>query len=307
LQSPIPYSALVDRPPLRWPYTARVAVWIQVNLESFEFDRPNITLAPSLVPPPIPDVNNAGWRDYGARVGVWRMMDVLDKHGLRSSTPTNADVCVHFPEIIREAQKRGWEFMGHAVTNSRILSGLPEEQEREVIRTSLETLIAATGQRIRGWLGPGLAQTFRTNQLLAEAGLDYVSDWCNDDQPYPIEVTSGRLIGVPYCKDIGDIPVFVGAGQPAERWYQMLCEQFDVLYEEGAHSGRIYGLAIHPFISGVPFRSKWLDKALGYITSHDQVWITTAAEIADWYYEHYYDEALSKVRERQTSIRASGR
>jgi peptidoglycan/xylan/chitin deacetylase (PgdA/CDA1 family) len=304
MQSPIPYSALIDRPPLRWPDNARVAFWVQVNLESFEFDRPGIALAPTRADQPIPDVNNAGWRDYGVRVGVWRMMEVLDRYDLRSSTPTNSDVCLHFPEIIREAQKRHWEFMGHAITNSHILTGLPEDREREVIRTSLEALTTATGQRPRGWLGPGLAQTFRTNDLLAEAGLEYVSDWCNDDQPYPIEVRSGRLIGVPYCKDIGDIPVFVGAGQPAERWYQMLCDQFDVLYDEGARSGRIYGLAIHPFISGVPFRSKWLDKALAYITGHDRVWITTAAEIADWYYRHYYDEALAAVRQRRA--RAAG-
>jgi allantoinase len=306
MQSPIAYSALIDRPPLRWPDGARVAFWVQVNLESFKFDLPNISLGQTRATPIIPDVNNAGWRDYGARVGVWRMMEVLDKYGLRSSTPTNSDVCVHFPEIIREAQKRNWELMGHAITNSRILTGLSEEEEREVIRTSLETLTAASGQRPRGWLGPGLAQNYRTNDLLAEAGLDYVSDWCNDDQPYPIEVSSGRMIGVPYSKDIGDIPVFVSAGQSAERWYQMLCDQFDVLYEEGARNGRIYGIAIHPFISGVPYRSKWLDKALAYITGHDQVWVTTAAEIADWYYEQYYDEALAMLRQRQASMVSGG-
>ena len=305
MQSPIPYSALIDRPPLRWPNDARVALWVQVNLESFELDRPNIALSPTVGSQPIPDVNNAGWRDYGARVGVWRVMEVLDTYKLRSSTPTNSDVGVHFPEIIREAKRRNWEFMGHAITNSRILTGLPEDEERAVIRTSLDALTAATGQRPRGWLGPGLAQTFRTNDLLAEAGLDYVSDWCNDDQPYPIEVASGRLIGVPYCKDIGDIPAFVGAGLPAERWYQMLCDQFDVLYQEGAHSGRVYGLAIHPFLAGVPVRAKWLDKALAYITGHDQLWITTAGEIADWYYEHYYGEALAMARDRRDRVRGS--
>jgi allantoinase len=302
MQSPIAYSALIDRPPLRWPDDARVALWIQVNLESFELDLPNITLTPPRGATPIPDVNNAGWRDYGNRVGIFRMMEVLDRHGLRSSTPTNSDVCLHFPEVIREANKRNWELMGHAVTNSISLSEMSEAEERQVIRASIDTLEAASGQRVRGWLGPNLAQNFHTNELLAEAGLDYVSDWCNDDQPYPIEVPRGRFIGVPYCKDIGDIPVFVGQGQPAERWYQMLCDEFDVLYEEGAQSGRIYGLAIHPFISGVPFRSKWLDKALEYITGHDKVWITTAAEIADWYFANYYDEALALIRQRQATV-----
>ncbi len=306
MQSPIGYSALIDRPPLRWPDRARVALWVQVNLEHFTFDEPGIGLPPTRTNPPIPDVNNAGWRDYGARVGIWRLMDVLDKHKLRSSTPTNAGVCVHYPEIIREAERRNWEFMGHGITNSRTLSELEEAEERAVIRSSLDALTSATGTPPKGWLGPGLAETFETLDLLAEAGIEYVSDWCNDDQPYPIEVRAGRLIGVPYCKDIGDIPAFVGAGLPAERFCQMLCDQFDVLYEEGARTGRIFGIAVHPFIAGQAFRAKWLDRALEYILGHEQVWVTTAGEIADWYYQHYYDEALAQLRRRAGRVSAGG-
>lgn len=298
MQSPIAYSALIDRPPLRWPDNARVALWVQVNLEHFEFDGPGTVLPPVRLNLPVPDVNNAGWRDYGTRVGIWRLMDVLDKHNLRSSTPTNADVCLQYPEVIREARGRNWEFMGHGITNSRTLAGLEQEDERAVIRTSVDKLASATGQSPRGWLGPGLAETFSTLDLLVEAGIEYVSDWCNDDQPYPIEVRSGRMIGVPYCKDIGDIPAFLGAGLPPERFCQILCDQFDVLFEEGARTGRIFGVALHPFLAGQAFRSKWVDKAFEYILGHEQVWATTAGEIADWYYQHYYEEALAQLRRR---------
>jgi peptidoglycan/xylan/chitin deacetylase (PgdA/CDA1 family) len=306
MQSPIAYSALVDRPPLRWPDNARVALWVQVNLEHFEFDGPGTVLPPVRPTPMVPDVNNAGWRDYGPRVGIWRLMEMLDRHSLRSSTPTNADVYLHYPELIREAQRRNWEFMGHGITNSQTLNGLPEDEERAVIRKSVQALVSATGRAPRGWLGPGLAETFRTLDLLAEAGFEYVSDWCNDDQPYPIEVASGRLIGVPYCKDIGDLPAFLGAGLSPERYCQMLCDQFDVLFEEGARSGRIFGVALHPFVAGQAFRAKWVDKAFEYILGHNQVWATTAGDIADWYYEHYYEEALGQLRRRAGRGAATG-
>ncbi len=299
---PIGYTALVDRPPLRWPNNARVALWVQVNLEHFEYDRPGLTLPPSPPNTPVPDPKNAGWRDYGARVGVFRVMEMLDKYRIRASAPTNTQVCTHYPEVIREAVRRDWELMGHGITNSRTLNGLAEAEERAVIQESMDVLTAATGKRPKGWLGPGLAETFRTLDLLAEVGFEYVSDWCNDDQPYPIEVSSRRLIGVPYCMEINDIYAFLGAGLDPERFYVTMRDQFDMLYEEGARTGRIYGLCLHPFLAGQAFRAKWIDKGLEYILSHEGVWVATAAEIADWYYEHYYADALDQLRTREQGI-----
>jgi peptidoglycan/xylan/chitin deacetylase (PgdA/CDA1 family) len=301
----IPYSALIDRPPLRWPNGARVALWIEVALENYEYDKPGMGLPPSRAVPVVPDVKNAGWRDYGNRVGIWRLMQILEKHGLRATACTNAEVGVYYPEIIREARRLNWEFMGHGLNNSRPMSNLDEDEERQLIRESLDLLAATTGQTIKGWVGPGYSETPNTLDLLAEAGVDYVCDWSNDDQPYPIEVPSGRLIGIPECPDIQDPHIFLGAGMPAERFFQVLCDQFDVLYEEGAQTGRLLCIGMHPFVTGQAFRARWLDKALEYILGHEQVWATTAGEISDWYYENVYDQALAQVRQRAQQLTTS--
>jgi peptidoglycan/xylan/chitin deacetylase (PgdA/CDA1 family) len=300
---PIEYSPLVDRPALRWPENARVALWVQMNIEHWEVGGPGTTLN-ARYGNLVPDALNAGWRDYGGRVGIWRLMDILDKHHLRASAPLNAEVCTYYPEIVREAQQRGWEMMGHGLNNSRNLNGLEVDAERAVIRQTLDVIQAATGQAPKGWLGPGLGETFNTFDLLAEAGVEWIADWCNDDQPYPIEVRSGRLIGVPYSMEVNDIPSFVTHGLAAERFYQVMCDQFDVLYEEGARTGRILGLCLHPFIAGQAFRAKWVDKGLAYILGHEGVWAATTEEIAAWYYEHYYAEALAQTRRRAATLPA---
>lgn len=304
-RQPIGYSALIDRPPLRWPDDARVAVWIQVNLEHWGVDGPGTTLPPT-APRAVPgvDAKNTGWRDYGARVGLWRLMEVLDRHGMRGSAPINADVCTYYPEVIREVRQRSWELMGHGLSNDRTLAGLSVDEERAVVRTSIEALTAAMGRPPKGWLGPGLVETTNTFDLLAEAGIEYVADWCNDDQPFPVEVKSGRLIGVPYSMEINDIPAFLGAGLSPRQFFQTMCDQFDVLYEEGASTGRIFGLCLHPFIAGQAFRAKWLDKGLEYVARHKQVWLATAEEIAAWYYQHYYTSAVAAQRERAQRVPA---
>jgi len=300
---PIEYLPLVERPFLRWPGEARVALWVQMNLEHWETTGPG-TMLQARYGNLVPDALNAGWRDYGGRVGIWRLMDVLDRHGVRASAPLNAEVCTYYPEIVRAAQERGWELMGHGINNSHTLNGLDEAAERAAIRQALDAIGSATGKVPKGWLGPGLAETFSTFDLLAEAGVEWVSDWCNDDQPYPIEVRSGRLIGVPYSMEVNDIPSFVTHGLAAERFYQVMCDQFDVLYEEGARTGRILGLCLHPFIAGQAFRAKWVDKGLEYILGHDGVWAATTEEIAAWYYEHYYAEALAQTRRRAAAVPA---
>jgi peptidoglycan/xylan/chitin deacetylase (PgdA/CDA1 family) len=282
-----PYSAIAERPTLRWPNDARVAFWIIPNIEHFRFDKPNADLAAS---GPVPDVRNFGVRDYGNRVGIWRMMEVLDKHGLRATVALNSDVCNFYPQIIRAGVERRWEWMGHGITNSQRISGFEEDEERRIIQTVVDTIAASTGQPPRGWLGPGLTETFRTPDLLAAAGITYLCDWCVDEQPFPMRVQSGRLISVPYSLELNDIPAFEGKGWSAGQFYQAVCDQFDVLYADGERSGRVMALALHPYLSGHPYRSKALDKALAHITSHDKVWLTTGGEIADWYYQHYYDQ-----------------
>jgi len=159
------------------------------------------------------------------------------------------------------------------------------------VQSVVRMITEATGAAPRGWLGPSLAETYQTPDLLAEAGITYVADWCADDQPFPMRVRSGRMISVPYSLELNDIGAFVRKGLMPEQFHQMACDQFDVLYEEGERSGRVMALALHPFLTGHPFRARWFDRTLHHITSHDRVWLTTGGEIAQWYYDHYYEQA----------------
>lgn len=282
-----PYWPLPDRPVIRWPNDARVAFWVIPNIEHFRFDKPNSDAGPSQAP----DIPSFAQRDYGPRVGIWRMMDVLDKYHLRATVALNADVCRFYPRIIDAGVERGWEWMGHGVTNSIRMTALDEATERETIRGVVETIAERTGARPSGWLGPGLSETVHTPDFLAENGITYVADWCADDQPFPMRVKTGRMISVPYSQELNDIPVFTRKGFTAEQFCDMIRDQFDVLYAEGESSGRVMAIALHPYLTGHPFRSKWLDRALEHITGHDKVWLTTGGEIASWYYQHYYEAA----------------
>jgi peptidoglycan/xylan/chitin deacetylase (PgdA/CDA1 family) len=283
-----PYWPLPERPAIRWPGDARVAFWVIPNIEHFRFDRPSSDMAPTA---PIPDVPTFAQKDYGPRVGIWRMMEVLDKYGLRATVALNSDVCRFYPQIIKAGVERKWEWMGHGITNSQRLMELEETQERGIVQEVVRTIAESTGQAPRGWLGPGLTETHNTPDLLAEAGIRYIADWCADDQPFPMRVKTGRMISVPYHQELNDIPVFMRKGMSADQFYQMICDQFDVLYAEGEKSGRVMAVALHPYLTGHPFRSKWFDKALAHVTGHKDVWLTTGGEIADWYYQHYYDQA----------------
>jgi peptidoglycan/xylan/chitin deacetylase (PgdA/CDA1 family) len=167
------------------------------------------------------------------------------------------------------------------------LTGLSEEDERKVVRETVDTITKSTGTAPRGWLGPALAETFKTPDILAEHGISYLCDWCNDDQPYPMKVKKGKLISVPYAIELNDIPFFLGKGNSGADFMQAIKDQFDVLYEEGKNHGRVMAIALHPFIISAPFRMKYFLKALEYICKHKKVWLTTGGEIAAWYYENY--------------------
>lgn len=276
------HSPIIRRPQLQFPNGARVAFWIGLNIEHFEIDKPSTSIfggTAGLVPDPL----NYGWRDYAPRVGLWRIMEILDKHGIRASVMLNSDVCKYYPEIIEEGNKRNWIWLAHGKNNSTLQVGMDIDQERAYLTDIVTTLKKSTGKQPRGWLGPALSETFNTPDLLEELGITYVCDWCNDDQPFKLNTKRGNMISVPYSIEVNDIPLFVGKSFSGEDFYQLLVDQFDVLYEEGKHTGRVMCVALHPFITGLPFRSKYLDKALAYITRHRDVWLPTSDEIAEWY------------------------
>jgi allantoinase len=276
------YSAIVDRPPLRWPNGARVAVWVIPNIEHFLFDRPSTSVTP-VTTSLVPDVLNYSWRDYGVRVGIWRMMDVMEKHGVKGTVALNSDVCRQYPRIIEGGNQLGWEWMGHGTNNSTLINRQSEEEEKQLIKSVVDTIKAGTGQQPRGWLSPALSESHRTLDILAQNGIEYVGNWVNDEQPYPMRVKKGRMFSMPYSAELNDIPAMLGLHQNAERFGQMICDQFDVLYEDGAKSGRVMSICLHPFLVGAPHRSKYFDKALAHITSRQEVWLATGSEIVDHY------------------------
>ena len=285
------YSPIVSRPPLEWPDGARLAFWVGLNDEYYELDKPSTSIFPGTAQL-VPDALNYGWRDYGPRVGIWRMMDLLDKHGIRASVLLNSDVCRFHPQILDEGGKREWAWLAHGKNNSTFQAGMSEEEERRYLSEVVETIEGATGRRPKGWLGPALTETPNTPRILGELGLTYVCDWCCDDQPFPLNVDGARMISVPYSIEVNDIPLFVGKSFTGEDFYQLVVDQFDVLYTESETTRRVMALALHPFIVNLPFRHKYLDMALEYVLGHEGVWVATSDEIADWYLERYYDQAV---------------
>jgi peptidoglycan/xylan/chitin deacetylase (PgdA/CDA1 family) len=282
-----PYVPTINRPAITWPDGARIAFYVGVNIEYFDIDRPNPRMPEALRPDMIPHVMH----DYGSRVGVFRIMDVLDRHAMRASVLLNAEVCERQPAIIEEGKKRRWEWLGHGMTNQRSMPSYREDEERAVIRQVKETIAAATGSPPKGWLGPGLAETFRTPDHLAAEGFEYVCDWGCDDYPIPMRVETGRMLAMPYQQGLNDIPLLSTNLYSGEEYGQAICDTFDVLFDEAASSGKVMAIPIHPFYTGMPLHIKYFDRAVQYICSHKDVWVTTAGEIADWFYQHYYERA----------------
>ncbi|MEU7188670.1 polysaccharide deacetylase family protein [Streptomyces sp. NPDC045369] len=274
------YSPIVEREPIHWPGGARVAFYVGLNVEHYRIDRPSTSIFPgtaALAPDPL----NYGWRDYGPRVGIWRLIESLDRHGLRASVMLNSDVTRHYPQIVEAGRARGWTWVAHGRDNSTFQAGMSVEDERAYLTEVVHTIEKATGRRPRGWLGPALTETFRTPGLLAELGLDYVLDWANDDQPYRLNVPG--MLSVPYSIEVNDISLFVGKSLSGPDFVRIVKDQLDQLYADSATSGRVMSLVLHPFVINQPFRHKYLDQALEHIANHPGVWLTTSDEIAEHY------------------------
>ncbi len=283
---PFKYWPITRRPPFALPDGARVALWVNPNIEFFALDDVmpgNLNERVAREHARIPNVRNWSLRDYGGRVGVWRLMRVLSRYGIRASAALNSAVCDAYPDVIDEAMRLGWEIMGHGETNALRINEMSPEEERESIFRAVDRIERACGVRPTGWLGPGLAETWNTLEFLAEAGIRYVCDWVNDDQPYTMEVGSPRLVSIPYTLQANDAPAYFEMKASVPEFERTIRAQFDTLYEEGAESGRVMAIAVHPFITGQPHRIGALESALEYICGHDGVWVATAREIVAHY------------------------
>ena len=289
----VDYSPIIDRPIIKWPNDARVALWISPNVEHYEYMPDDDSARTPWPRTPFPDVQQYSYRDYGNRVGFWRMLESLDKYNIRCCVSLNMAVLEHFPEIGQAMVQRDYDYMSHGIYNTRYLYTYTEDQEREFYRDTIDTLKLHTGKQLKGMLGPAISGTERTPDLLAEAGLIYHTDWMHDDQPVPIKVKSGKLVSVPYSIELNDSSLLRDNHYEGDYFARICKAQFDQLYKEGAESGRVMCIALHPFLIGQPHRIKYLDDILSHIMSHDGVWQTTADDIADYYNENYYDDAVT--------------
>ena len=292
------YWPYANRPKIVWPNGARVAFWIAPNIEFYEIDPPN---NPDRAPwaRPHPDVGPVSIRDHGNRVAHWRLMEVLDRYKVRGSVSLSAAVCDHHPEIIKECVARNWEFFSHGIYNTRYSYGMSRDQERAMLQDSMDTILKATGQRIAGYLTPALTHTENTMDLLAELGFLYTCDLFQDDQPQPLKVKTGKLISMPYTMNINDIFCFNSFLVTPRRYCQMIKDEFDQLYEEGADSGTVMCIPLHAFLVAHEHRLAAFEEALAYITSKPGVWVTTAREIAEYYNANYYDTVVADIARRK--------
>jgi peptidoglycan/xylan/chitin deacetylase (PgdA/CDA1 family) len=234
-------------------------------------------------PGPVPDVPNWSWHEYGMRVGFWRIKALLDRLGIRASVALNASVGASYPELFKAMLDARWEMIAHGFVQ-RALNR--EADERAVIRRTRDTIQELTGQRPRGWIGPGMAETWESADLLAEEGFEYVCDWMLDDQPQELSVRRGRLVALPYTLELNDVVTFAVQHQPGPEFVRRVKAQLDTLWAEGGASARIMPIGVHPYLMGVPHRIGLLAEALEYVASRPGVVFWTGEEILDWYLGH---------------------
>ncbi len=273
------YVPITRRANFSWPSGKRLAVYIAVNLEHFAFGEGlGATLAPG---GPLPDVLNFAWRDYGNRVGAWRMLDILDALRLPSCAVVNAAIFDYCPELPAAFVARGDEIVAHGRTNSERQGDLDEAAEAKLIADSTETLTRHTGTRPRGWLGPWISESRATPDLLQEAGYAYLLDWCHDDQPIWFRTRRGEILSVPYPQEVNDIPAIVARQMSAPAFADMIVDQFDEMLRQSRDQPLVLGVALHPYIVGQPHRLVHLRRALEQIaTERDRVWLTTPGAVA---------------------------
>ncbi|MEM7651573.1 MAG: polysaccharide deacetylase family protein [Pseudomonadota bacterium] len=277
------YSAIPDRPDFEWPEGKRLAVYIGMNLECFAFGE---GLGASLAPGgPQPDVLNYAWRDYGNRVGVWRMLELFDSLNLPTTALVNSAMYSHAPGVVDAFRARGDEIAGHGRTNAERQGNLLEEDEAALIAEAMEVLTRAEGRSPKGWLGPWISESATTPDLLDEVGYEYLLDWCHDDQPVWMKTRKGRILAVPYPQELNDIPQIVGRGKEGSDFADMIIDSFDVMLLESEQRPLVMGIALHAYLMGQAHRFKHLKRALETIreAADDRVWFTTAGAINDHY------------------------
>ncbi|MDB5622759.1 MAG: polysaccharide deacetylase [Devosia sp.] len=276
------YAPISQRPKLRLPKGERVAVWTIVNVENWSpaGAMPRAVLPPPMGQPLLPDIPNWAWHEYGMRVGFWRFLEVLSKRGLRASFAVNGSACSVYEAACRAAHEADWDFIGHGFVQRPMHR---VEDQQGAIRDTIAAIRQLTGAAPRGWESPGLTETLDTIDLLAAEGIEYVCDWCLDDQPVTLRTKAGPIVSVPYTVEINDVVMSAVQGHRSDEIYKRGVDQFDRLYLEGADQPRVMAISIHPYLTGAPHRIKYLEMLYDYILGHDDVALMTGSEILDWY------------------------
>jgi len=291
------YVALPDRRPLRFPNGARLALIITINLEYWEKSRqdqkePLFTGGPMTIPHALPgdvwDTANWTWREYGQRVGVWRLIDLFDKVDIKPSCTVNGLLMVERRRIVDAVNERGWELVPHNWAQNDLLTYYADDPkaEREVIKRTLDKYLEVVGRPAKAWLSSAIGGTAHTPAFLKEFGLIAYCDYLNDEQPYLINTIHGPIVCVPYSNDINDFNIFARGGMPASSGVETLKACFEQLYSEGAVSGRIMNIGLHPHVIGQPHRIGALREFIDHAAARKDVWFPTREELAAWYLEH---------------------
>ena len=273
------YSPIVERNPYEWPNGTRLAIFTALNVEVFPFaEGLGVELAPGQ---PQPDVVNYSWRDYGNRVGFWRLMQLLDEFNIPVSMLMNTEIFDSCPQIAAAIIKRGDEIVGHGRTNAERQGTMPEDEEKRLINEVVEVLRNKTGFAPTGWLGPWVSESHVTPDLLQEAGFSYHMDWMLDDQPTWMKTRNGRILAIPYVRPTNDLPLMHRYQLTPEQYADILIDQFDEMLLQSRDAPLVLCLSFHPYFAGHAFRLKHLRRVYKHIVSHsNKIWLARAGEIA---------------------------
>jgi allantoinase len=280
---PPSFKPIHQRPILKLPNHAMVAVWVVMNVEHFTFGKLGTAIQPHLNSHP--EIANYAWRDYGNRVGIWRLFELFQELEIPVTAAVNGEICTFYPEIMAAMQENNWEIMAHGINNSTGHSNMEKEQEWEIIQKTINLLKQSTGKHPQGWLTPGFSITESTFELLHQAGIVYTADWVNDEQPYWYPVKDQQMLAIPYTIEANDITLCLSNRFSGEQFSQAITDQFDQLWHDGETNARVMAIGLHPFIVGQPLRLKYLKQCLLHIKKKSQTWLTTGEEIYKWFAE----------------------
>ncbi len=284
----IDYDPIEGRKPLKLPGGARMAVWVIVNVEEWDpkAPMPRTVLTPPAGGSPSPDIPNWAWHEYGNRVGFWRFVEAFDELSIPAALCIYGIAVTAYPQIAEAALERGWEFIGHGFTQRNMQK---VDDERLDIRRTTEAIEACTGKRPRGWLGPGLTETWETPDILVEEGYEYVADWVLDDQPVRLRTRAGPIVNIPYTQECNDVAMMLIQHHPAREYRDRAADQFEQIHRDSENSARVMALSVHPYIMGVPHRFRYFREILQTISGHGDVAFMTGEQILDWYREQRPD------------------